>query len=116
LVVSRRPAGVIINAPGSGGGITNGGTLMIANSTVSGNTARDFKGGPGLGGGVYNAGPLEISNSTLSDNSATNGGGIWNGVTLAIGDTILNAAVGENIFNNSGAITSHGSEQRRRVI
>ena len=55
---------------GEGGGILNGGTLTVSNSTLSGNSA-------GLdGGGIHNGGTLTVSGSTLSGNSASYGGGI----------------------------------------
>ena len=101
------------------GGIYNNGEggsamLTISNSTLSGNSVSG-----GVGGGIFNDGRdgsamLTISNSTLSGNSAGFFGSIYNygvsgSATLTIGDTILNAgASGENIFNNSGTVTSHG--------
>jgi hypothetical protein len=55
---------------------------------------------------------LTITNSTLSGNSTTynNGGGIANvGTTVEIGNTILKTgALGENIFNYFGTVTSNG--------
>ena len=109
-----------------GGGILNFGPdgivdLTINNSTVSGNLATSG----GDGGGIYNDGfdglaDLTINNSTVSGNSATSGGGIYNSgggfppffqglATVTIQDTILNAgASGENIYNDSGAVTSQG--------
>ena len=115
-ILSSKSALTIVNstisgnlAADSGGGVASAGTsfLTIVNSTVSGNSA-------GSGGGIYNAGGAQIANSTFSGNSAPSGGGIYNsigqsGPRLEIGDTILNAgASGENIFNNSGTITSDG--------
>jgi hypothetical protein len=98
------------SASGVGGGILNGccGPMAIVNSTISGNSAED------RGGGIANYYWGQIANSTFSGNSAPSGGGIYNsigvsGPRLEIGDTILNAgASGENIFNNSGAVTSDG--------
>jgi hypothetical protein len=103
-----------------GGGIYNQGfsgsaTLKINNSTLSGNLADN-------GGGIYNQGfsgsaTLKINNSTLSGNSTYSGGtgGIYNDVlsggsaTLEIGNTILKTgASGENIFDDSGTVTSDG--------
>jgi hypothetical protein len=93
------------NTASQGGGTYSdgGGTLTITNSTISGNTAAS------AGGGSFNLRTLEIANSTLSDNSADSGGGISNIGTVEIGDTILKAgALGANIANNGGTVTSHG--------
>ena len=58
------------NGGGNGGGIFNGGTLTISNSTISSNSATGFIFG-GEGGGIYNDhATLTVSNSTLSGNSA----------------------------------------------
>ena len=66
-----------------------------------------------MGGGIYAAGTVTISNSTLGGNYITygNGGGICNGGTLEIENTILNRPAGfqgQKIFNNGGTITSAG--------
>jgi hypothetical protein len=65
-----------------------------------------------VGGGILNGATLTITNSTLSGNSTTynNGGGIANvGTTVEIGNTILKTgALGENIFNYFGTVTSNG--------
>jgi predicted outer membrane repeat protein len=96
---------------GAGGGIAApvvGTTVIVSNSTISDNIATGSNYGPSIGGAI-SGGLLSITNSTLSGNSADQGGGIWNGGTLDIGNTILNAgSTGENIFNNGGTITSHG--------
>jgi hypothetical protein len=73
----------------AGGGIANGGTLTLNNSTISGNAAYD------QGGGIYNFGSLILNNSTVSHNTTTanfnfNGGG-----------GILNANASSLILNNS---------------
>lgn len=64
---------------GSGGGIFNGGTLTLTNSTLSGNYVID-----GTGGGLFNNGTMNLLNSTLSANYSTNGlgGGLLNNGTL----------------------------------
>ena len=106
----------------NGSGIYNDhSNLTVSSSTVSGNSAS-------YGGGIFNDGgfdglsfaSLTINNSTVSGNSATSGGGIYNSgggfppffqglATVTIQDTILNAgASGENIYNDSGAVTSQG--------
>lgn len=58
------------NSAGYGGGIFSFGTVMVTNSTFSGNTA--ILGG----GGIENDGTLTVTNSTFSGNSAGWGGGI----------------------------------------
>jgi len=97
--------------PGYGGGISSDGPLTISNSTISGNTAAGnaFK-GFGYGGGVGSSGTMAISNSTITGNWANIGGGIYNIIgPFETGNTIFNAgALGENIFNDGGTITSDG--------
>ena len=64
---------VINGRAGGGGGIFNNGTLIVSNSTFSGNSAYDYN-----GGGIYSFGTLIVSNSTFSNNSAYDyGGGIY---------------------------------------
>jgi hypothetical protein len=97
------------------GGILNGGTLTINNSTISGNHvdyfADAFSFGNG-GGGVSNGGTLTINNSTISGNSvhymvngisSSPGGGIY-------GNAILqNSIVANNTMENcDGGMTSNG--------
>jgi len=93
-----------------GGGIYCGFSgLTVVNSTISDNSAGDFGGGILIGGGILNGFSSSIANSTLSGNSAGSGGGIYNGGSLEVYCTILNAgASGENIFNDGGMVTSHG--------
>jgi uncharacterized repeat protein (TIGR01451 family) len=89
----------------TGGGIANGGTLTIINSTLSGNSASE--------GGAICCGTITITNSTLSGNSATIGGGVYNSNagTLTITNSTLsgNSATGSGgaIYNdsNSGTVT-----------
>jgi hypothetical protein len=114
----KAPGGVTVinstisgnSASGGGGGIAiYYGGLTIVNSTISGNSGGD------AGGGIANyTGGVHVANSTISGNSAASGGGIYNvagqfGGTIEISNTIFNAgALGENIFNNGGMVTSHG--------
>lgn len=81
----------------SGGGVLNdGGTLTIANSTVSGNSA-------GGGGGVANFGNMAIFNSTLSGNSGLSGGGISNqGGTVVV----TNSTLSGNSAHSGGGVNS----------
>ena len=95
------------NSAGTTGGGVGGGDLSIVNSTVSGNSA-------GTSGGGLSTffSSLRVANSTITGNSAPSGGGIYNdgqSSVVEISNTILNAgALGENIFNNGGTVTSDG--------
>ena len=52
---------------------------------------------------------MHLANSTITGNSAGSGGGIYNDASVDISNIILNAgASGENIFNESGTVTSLG--------
>jgi CSLREA domain-containing protein len=109
LTISRGNTGCVYNLQGivtitdsaitnctaisMGGGIysSNGATLRVANSTISGNSA-----GFG-GGGIANDGTLTVMNSTISGNSAPNcggGGGIRNSGTGNI--TVTNSTISGN--------------------
>jgi len=77
------------NSAETGGGVFNSdrSTLIITDSTLSGNSATRY------GGGIYNwyGGMLIITNSTLSGNSATiDGGGIysWGGTAYVTNSTL----------------------------
>jgi hypothetical protein len=87
---------------GQGGGLYNGSTLTVSNSTLSANTAYS-------GGGIYNGSTLTVSNSTLSANTAYSGAGIYNGGTLTVTNTTLfgntASSSGGGIDNNSGTLT-----------
>jgi hypothetical protein len=122
-------------SPDSGGGMLNGGSLTIASSTLSGNSASSFGGGVWNnsgsvtitnstlsgngavvdGGGIFNSksGTVRITNSTLSGNFANVGGGIYlnfDSLTMEIGNTILKTGTqGTNIVNSgNGVVTSLG--------
>ena len=78
----------------NGAGIANYGTLIITDSTVSGNRA-----GWGCGGGIlnYHRATLTVANSTVSENTVTyaipyGGGGICNIGT----STVANSTVSQN--------------------
>ncbi|MBK8023210.1 MAG: hypothetical protein IPK19_17730 [Chloroflexi bacterium] len=86
-----------------GGGIYNAGTLRVANSTISGNSAE-------TGGGIFNYhGTLTVANSTFSGNSAEFGGGIFNDYgTLTVTNSTISgnsAEYGGGIYNHHGALT-----------
>ena len=94
----------------SGGGVFSSGffgsaPVTITNSTISGNSTGT------AGGGIYNQNcSLHVANSTITGNSAPSGGGIYNQQGQSfISNTILNAgALGENIFNDAGTVSSLG--------
>jgi hypothetical protein len=99
------PAGFnAYNGVGEAGGLYNGGTLTVSNSTLSGNSA-------GYGGGIDNSGTLTVSNSTLSANGnfyGGGGGGIYNQGTLTLRNTLLagnSAGFGPDL---AGRVTSQG--------
>lgn len=80
------------SAASFGGGIFNDGTLVLAESAVSGNMVKE-----GFGAGIYNGGVLNITNSTIDNNTIPDvptceGGGIYNRGTL----TLVNSTVSGN--------------------
>jgi CSLREA domain-containing protein len=100
-------AAVTLNAltiQNSTGGIYNGGTLTVTNSTFSGNVVPNI-GDSGDGGGIENSGTLTVINSTFSGNEARQGGGISNYGTLTIinstfyGNDTGGYPYGSGIFN-----------------
>jgi hypothetical protein len=107
------------NAPNSGGGILNSGTLTVTNCTFSGNSAGGNTVNGGTGGGIFNNdGTLTVANSTFTGNSANGaGGGIDNeSGTLTLtnstffgnsaGGSTVNGGTGGGIFNeHSGTLT-----------
>lgn len=92
------------------GGIFNGGTVTIVDSTLEYNNAGgNGKGNlPGAGGGISSWGTLTISNSTLTGNSAYGndfkgpgyGGGIYNNGPVMI----MNSTLSDNSAINGGAV------------
>ncbi|MGD1716895.1 DUF4347 domain-containing protein [Dapis sp. BLCC M172] len=95
---------------GSGGGISNSGSLTMNNSTVSGNLEDFLSDG---GGGIHNTGTANITNSTVSDNSAFYGGGIYNTGTANISDSTISGnfsnTAGGGILNRYGIVTISNS-------
>jgi hypothetical protein len=87
----------------SGGGVYNGGTLTLTDSTVHGNTSIS-------GGGIYNEATLTLEKSVVRDNraegaqhSAVAGGGIYNGGTL----TLIDSTVSNNsAFSAGGGVAN----------
>ena len=89
--------------PGTGGGLSNNGTLLIVNSTISANTGS-------IGGGLANlSGNLTVVQSTISGNHARavvdggytyfgDGGGLSSNCSATLRGTILSG----NVADDSG--------------
>ena len=76
-----------------GGGIWNNGTLVLNNSTVSGNTG-------GGGSGIFNSfGTITLTNSTISANTGGRGSGIFNNRGTI---TLTNSTISGNLADTSG--------------
>jgi predicted outer membrane repeat protein len=99
------------NLADDGGGIDNGGTLTVTDSTLESNSAGH------LGGAIYNLATLTVTDSTLESNSATpnptfpssHGGGIYNAGTLTVISSTLSsksATSGGGIFSFSAGTLS----------
>ena len=75
---------------GNAGAILNLGTMIITNSTLSGNSAAE------LGGAIENVGDLSLANTTLSGNFAGQSGGAidqFSGTLLTVNVTIAGNSV-----------------------
>lgn len=90
---------------GGGGGISNGGTLTINDSIVSGNVATSSPRYWCSGGGIFNSGVLTINNSTISSNRAGRGGGICN---LDNAVTINGSTLNGNTAFTTGCASAYG--------
>ena len=98
----------IASDSGFGGGIYNSstGTLLVTNSTFSGNSAND-------GGGVYSDGFLAIANSTFANNVASldtdgNGEGGYGGGVFNNSDQSNMAVIRNSTFSNNIASAPDG--------
>jgi hypothetical protein len=88
---------------GMGGAVFNeAGTVVITNSTITGNTASGTMFGAGLGGGVFNHnGILTVTNATFSGNTVYQGG---SQTRQAAGGGIFN--LGDSKFNTTSRATA----------
>jgi hypothetical protein len=103
------------SATSTGGGIYNSGTVTVANSTLSGDSASatgvftPFIPSPySAGGGIYNGGNMTVTNSTLANDGALSGGDInsvTGGSTLNLKTTIVALGSGGDC---SGTVTDGG--------
>ncbi|MEP7286477.1 MAG: choice-of-anchor Q domain-containing protein [Chloroflexota bacterium] len=90
-----------ISSGGSGGGIFNGSTATLTNSTLIGNSAS-------AGGGIFNSSTLNLVNTTLTNNGATDGGGIFQSATANVKNSLFALNTGSSGPDISGPITSQG--------
>jgi len=102
------------SASNEGGGILNGGALTVISSTISGNRAGGFgeNNFPGNGGGIFSQGTLTISNSTISGNSAWGDafkGPGYGGGISGAGVEINNSTISDNSATIGGGISAGGN-------
>jgi hypothetical protein len=83
---------------GSGGGITNFGTLALVDSSVNENITVPGEGFQGLGGGIANFGTLALTNTAVLSNTGNFGGGIYNRSAL----TAINSTISGNTAKEDG--------------
>ena len=94
-----------------GGGIFNGGTLALVDSTVSNNEV-----GTQLGAGIFNVGTLTLNNTTITGNIighpiTGSGAGIYNAqgtVTLINSSVSRNFGVGDGSYEGGGILNDDG--------
>ncbi len=119
----------------TGGGIDNAGTLTVAGSTITGNTATTTGGGiqntgtllvdestltantsGGTGGGVYNSGKVNVLSNTITANTASStGGGIANSATATIANSIVEGNT-SSYGANAGDCDSCGTQSSYNLI
>jgi CSLREA domain-containing protein len=86
----------------NGGGVSSGGTLIVADSLFTGNNAvvNPYVVGIGEGGAIYSWGVLTITNSVFNGNSASRGG--------AISCNAGTATVTSSTFVSNSAVSDSG--------
>lgn len=140
LLIPSATEAAAANDLGNGAGVFNsqGGTLLIEYSSISGNTTPlEINGAPVLtaGGGIHSARSVNIADSTISDNRASagagihvvdgglnlsrstvsgnigrlNGGGIFANTHLAIVNSTI---TGNSAMRGGGVMVSSGSQAR----
>ncbi len=107
LTGGTAPNGTDSQNGGNGGGIVNAGSLTLANSTITGNTAgsggqglNDTAGNGGNGGGITNTGVLLVEGSTISANATG-----WGGYGLYGNELSGNGGQGGGIYSGGGRVT-----------
>ncbi len=95
---------------GFGGGVNNQGTLMVTNSTLSGNSA-------GTGGGIFNQGTLTVTNTIIAGNTAPSSPDILGAVvshghnllSITSGTTGITGGMNGDIVNPTPLLSALGS-------
>jgi len=90
-----------------GGGIYNGGDLLMKNCVVA-DCLDSAPMGSGPGGGIYNAGDLRMEDCTVSGCRARGGGGIANGGNLLLTNCIIESC-SSYVQADGGGIENSGS-------
>ncbi|MCB0043383.1 MAG: hypothetical protein KDE23_27030, partial [Caldilinea sp.] len=92
------------NTGGNGGGISNGGTLIVTGATFGFNSSGDFG-----GGGIFNSGTTVVESSTFYSNTAGGGSAIGNIGTLTITHSTIATSVRFGVNGFGGGIYNHNS-------
>jgi hypothetical protein len=103
-ILTIKNSTIAANSAGIGGGILNNASLVIVNSTLTGNIADSQ-----YGGAIGNNGTLAVFNTTFAGNGAVEGAAIFNnvGATATLQNSIVaNSTNGGNCAGD--IITSHG--------
>ncbi|HLM61512.1 MAG TPA: choice-of-anchor Q domain-containing protein, partial [Pyrinomonadaceae bacterium] len=93
-----------------GGGVCNSATMIVRNSTITDNAARNDR----LGGGIrnYEGAHLDIGNSIVAGNRATSRPEILNlGVVSSAGNNLIGDSTGDAV-NTTNAITYQTTDKR----
>ena len=99
--VSGNTAGALRQPRAGGIYVNNGANALLANSTISGNTADDTS---SQGGGIYAAGSLTLINMTIAGNTAAEGGGLYQQPSSASGGPTVATSMSNTILaGNLGA-------------
>ncbi len=92
-----------------GGGIVlyNGGSTIITDSSITGNSTKPLEGGGScdrsMGGGIYlGSGNLTVANSTISSNMTNIGGGIYSQGKLDVNNCTIRDNIAEVSCESSG--------------
>ncbi|MEO8010644.1 MAG: choice-of-anchor Q domain-containing protein [Dokdonella sp.] len=93
---------------GSGGGVKNRGTLVIADCTIQDNYTASG------GGGIYNESLLSLVRTTIAGNTAqSNGGGIYSSGTLTVSASTIRGNFARANFGQGGGMYLSGAASVR---